>query len=696
MGPRPRQRLQERTVHGDTVVTRYGWLRDRHSSEVAAHLDAENAYTDRATADLGALRSRLAQDLTSPGPDPDLSVPVYSDGWWYIDRAGDQGDRGAHPSLSRVQDRAVLRGERGPGGVPEVPAGHLLEGEQTLIPDRRGVLDVAFSAGGGLLARAEASIGGCSVTIVDLSTSDELDRSVRTAGPDLVFSADSQWLLYTRLDEFGRSHQVRRHRIGSSAGEDVTVLEEPDHWAELQLARSRDGSTLVIRSVSVAATETWLLDLDDPTSAPRSVTGRHHGAHPVIEHAGDRLLVILQDDAGHSVLAEAPLRSVDVASQARPVLTARRGEQFDDVEAFAGFLALQVRAEGLPGVRIIPRRDDGSVEILAARALGHGGELDAVRLDANPSWSQRTVRYRLDSLLTPATIAQVDVATSEITVLRRAAAPAVDPERYLERRLWAPGPQGALIPISLISRRDVVADGTAPGLLFGEGAFGTSVDPMLVPGTLELADRGLVVAIAHVRGGGEMGPSWHLSGRQLHKATSFDDFAACADHLLSTGWVAPGRLGAAGTGAGGLLVAASANRSPGLFRAIIVGAPLVDPLETLLDPEVMLTLEEWAEWGDPAGDEAIYRCLRGYSPAENVREAEYPAVFAWTALDGTDIPHAEAAIWIAELRETVTSDQAERPILLRCVPEVHGDALELQAEAMAWLLDQLDVPGASS
>jgi oligopeptidase B len=239
-----------------------------------------------------------------------------------------------------------------------------------------------------------------------------------------------------------------------------------------------------------------------------------------------------------------------------------------------------------------------------------------------------------------------------------------------------------------MARRDVPADGTAPGILYGDGAFGTANDPVLMPETLLMLDRGVVVAIAHVRGGGEMGTDWHQQGRRLQKSNSFDDFVACADHLVATGWVAEDRLGAVGTGAGGLLVAAAANRAPERFRAVVAGTPLVDLLETLLAPDVMLTLEEWEEWGDPAENAADYHSLRSYSPAENVRETEYPAVFAWTALEGTDVPAACAAIWIAQLRERVTSDLTQRPILLRCTPTLGEDG-DPRLEGVAWLLDQL-------
>lgn len=693
----PRRPL-ERTMHGDTAVTDHGWLRTLDPAEIAAHLDAENAHTAHRTTHLAELRSALARELTAPATPTELFAPVHNGGWWYLDRPRFLAGHGMDVSLSRVPDSTDLR--RDAHGIPVLEDGQLLEGEQMLIEDRRQVFGIALSAEHHLLARAEAAEGGCHVTVVDLSTDEILDRAVRGAGPDLTFSTDGQWLLYLRVDVHGRGHQIRRHRLGTPAEDDTVVVDAPDRWAELELSRSRDGSTLVIHSRSVVSAQAWHLDLADPTADPRPVTGHRRTPNLLVEHAGDRLLVLSENAAGRSELSEVPLSgpAQDIAlhgapSEPRPLLLARDDEHFESIEAFAGFAALQVRSGGLPGVRIIPRRDDGTFDTLAIRALGHGGELEAVRLDANPAWDQDTVRYRLDSLLTPTTLAQHRVSTGEASVLRQVPAARIDPEQYRERRLWAEAGDGTPVPISLLHRRDATADGTAPGVLHGYGAFGSSIDPTLALSALPLLDRGVVVAIAHVRGGGEMGPAWHHSAQREDKAVSFTDFVSCAEHLVDTGWVAADRLGAAGSGAGGLLVAASANIAPDRFRAVVAEEPMVDPLMSLLDPGVLLSLQEWAEWGDPAEEESVYRAMRGYSPAENVGEAAYPAVLAQAVLDGSQAPCTEAAVWIAELRARTTADPARRPVLLHCTPDSSSGAQARRPEAMAWLLDQLGASG---
>ncbi|WP_394216177.1 prolyl oligopeptidase family serine peptidase [Brachybacterium vulturis] len=681
--PRPAPRPVQRALFGDCVPIPYRWLRATDSPEVARHFAAENAHTDARTAHLAPLREELCALVDDPASRLELSAPVLLDGWWYIDRFAPDGTA----TLSRVRDREGLRS---PSGIPRIEPDRLLDGEEILVADCLSMMGFAVSSDHRLLARAEAALGGCRLIITDAATGEVVDRAVGGAGPDIVFSADSRSLLHTRLDDLGRRHQVRSHRLGTSADEDVLLLEESDHWAQLELARSRDGSALMIHSLSPQGSEAWLCDLSAVDTPPRPVTGRLTDARPArLEHAGDRLLVIHEDrDTLRTVLSEIGLDTTGGLPDMSALLTAEEDEHFESVEAFADVIALQLRGGGVPRLRLIPRRADGSLDLQAAHTVGRGGTLDSVRLEPVPAWGTRRIRYRLDSFLTPGMLLEHDLDTGESTELLREDIAGFDPTQYVERRLWATSTDGTQVPISLLARQDTPRDGTAPALLYGHGAFGVSTEPKLRPEARALVDRGVVLAIAHVRGGGEMGPQWHQQGRGLHKQNSFADLLACADHLVDTGWAAADRIGAAGDGAGALLVAGAANLAPERFRAILTGGPLVDPLETLLDPNVMLTLEEWAEWGDPAADEATYRSQRAYSPAENIRGTEYPAVFAWTALDGMDVPSACAAIWVAQLRARVTSDPDERPVLLRATP-TPGSAGDPRVEGVAWLLEQL-------
>lgn len=689
--PSPERRPTERIHHGDVVVDPYEWMRDKTDPEVIAHLEAENAYADARTAHLGALRERLVEEFVGHTQETDLSVPVRRGDWWYITRttAGDD-----YPRFTRVADAGLM---------PQVEPGVMLAGEQVLLDAQAEAAGHEFYSLGGLtlspdhnlLAYAVDTAGDERFTlrVVDLSAGEVLDESVTGTGYGIAFSTDQQWLFYARVDDAWRQHQVWRHRIGADPAEDVLVLEEGDERFMIGFERSRDETTLVIQSASTTTAEAWLLDLAAPESAPVPAGGRRDGVDYAVEHAGDRLLVVHNDGHTGFALAQAPLAAPE---QWEELLLAGEGERLLAVESFAGFVALELRAGGLASVRIIPRAADGSLRLDQAEDLTHGGELDTVELDANPNWDQQAVRYELTSLLTPPTVAEREVATGATEVLRVTPVPNFDPSHYVERREWARAADGTAIPLSVVARREVAADGTAPGYLYGYGSYEVSVDPSFVPTRLSLLDRGVVVAIAHVRGGGEMGRDWYDHGKLLEKKNSFSDFVAAAEHLGASGLVDPARLGAEGRSAGGLLMGAVANLAPERFRAIIAGVPFVDALTTILDPSLPLTVGEWEEWGDPLHDPSVYEYMKEYTPYENVQAVEYPAIFASTSLNDTRVFFVEPAKWVARLRETVTSDQAERPIVFRCeMVAGHGGRSgryrkwEQRADELAWLLDQL-------
>lgn len=710
--PRPPHRASERTAHGDTVVDPYEWMRDKTDPEVIAHLEAENAYADARTAHLEGLRGQLVKEFVGHTQETDLSVPVRDGDWWYIQRTTAGHD---YPAFTRVRERAGL--PRGAGDVPAIEPGILLEGEQVILDAQQEAQGHEFYQLGGfetsprhdLLAYAVDTAGDerYTIRVKDLGSGEIIDESVTGVGYGLAFSADQEWLFYARVDEAWRQHQVWRHRIGGDPAQDVLVLEETDERFTVQFSSSRDGSTLVLLAGSTTTTECWLLDLQAPTGELRPTAGRRPGVEYYVEHAGDHLLIVHNDGHPDFALAASPL---DSPAAWTPLLEAGEGERIESVSAFASAAALELRAGGLPSVRIIARLEDarGSADphaddlltsmwdLAAVHEISHGGELDSVWLSDNPGWQQETIRYQLTSLLTPATIAERTFTGTETTVLRRTPVPGYDQDLYVEKRLWATAQDGTRIPISLAARREVASDGTNPGYLYGYGSYEASIDPTFVPTRLSLLDRGVVVAIAHIRGGGEMGRAWYEAGKLLHKKNTFTDFVDCAEHLVSEGWVAPGRLAAEGRSAGGLLMGAVANLAPERFRAIIAGVPFVDALTTILDPSLPLTVGEWEEWGNPVDSAEVYQYMKEYTPYENVRAVEYPAIFASTSLNDTRVFFVEPAKWVARLRETVTSDQEQRPIVFRCeMVAGHGGRSgryakwEQRADELAWLLDQI-------
>ena len=702
--PRPPHRDTERTAHGDTVVDPYEWMRDKTDPEVIAHLEAENAYADARTAHLAALRQQLVTEFVGHTQETDLSVPVRHGEYWYIVRTTEGDD---YPKYTRVKDHKGVT--RGPGGVPEIEPGVLLDGEQVLLDAQAEAAQHEFFQLGGfqpspdhtLLAYAVDVAGDerFSVHITDLTSGEVIDSAVTGTGYGLAFSTDQQWLFYARVDDAWRQHQIWRHRIGSDASTDELVIEESDERFTIGFTVSGDNSTLMIGAGSTTTSEFWLLDLNDPTSAPRPTAGRRPGVEYQVEHAGDHLLIVHNDGCVGFEIAAAPL---DAPADWTTLVTAADGERIESVSAFAGAVAVELRSGGLATVRVLQRRAADASELTAiwdidgARDVSHGGELDSVWLAENMNWEQDTIRYQLTSMLTPPTIAEVSVATGESTVLRRTPVPNYDPEMYVEKRLWAPAADGTQIPISLVTRKEVQADGTNPGYLYGYGSYEASIDPSFVATRLSLLDRGVVLAIAHIRGGGEMGRSWYESGKLLNKKNTFTDFVDSAAFLMDEKWVATDRLSAEGRSAGGLLMGAVANLAPERFRAIIAGVPFVDALTTILDPSLPLTVGEWEEWGNPVDSAEVYQYMKEYTPYENVKAVEYPAIFASTSLNDTRVFFVEPAKWIARLRETVTSDQTERPIVFRCeMVAGHGGRSgryakwEQRADEMAWLLDQI-------
>jgi oligopeptidase B len=428
------------------------------------------------------------------------------------------------------------------------------------------------------------------------------------------------------------------------------------------------------------------------------VTPRRHGVEYDIEPAGDCLLIVHNANHPDFELAQAPLDATS-HQQWSPLAETVAGERLIGVEAFAGHAVVSLRRDGLTALRVMPRDLSAPSGFGIPDDLVFDEPLYSVGTGNNPEYETSALQVVFESLVTPKTISDYDLVTHEYTLLK--AQPVLggyDPANYEQRREWATAPDGTLVPISLIHRRDVTADGTAPGLLYGYGAYEICIDPYFSVARLSLLDRGFVYAIAHVRGGGEMGRQWYDSGKMEHKANTFTDFLACAEHLVSSGWVASDRLAAEGGSAGGLLMGAVANLAPGRFRAIHAAVPFVDALTTILDPSLPLTVPEWEEWGDPLHHEEVYRYMKSYTPYENVVAADYPAILATTSLNDTRVYFVEPAKWVARLRETVTSDPVQRPILFKIeMVAGHGgksgryDAWRQYAWELAFLMDQVGV-----
>ncbi|MGO1972878.1 MAG: S9 family peptidase [Propionibacteriaceae bacterium] len=693
-----------RSFHGDDFTDPYEWLRDADDPEVIAHLEAENTWTEQQTEHLSALREELFNDISARTQQTDLSVPVL------LTCTADDGTRTTYWCYSRTVEGSEYpihcRVPAPEGGAPpDTEDG--VAGEQVLLDENElaaghdffSLGAFALSPDGSLLAYSTDVTGGERYTlrILDLTTGDLLPDTIEDTSYGVGW-AGTKHLFYSRADAAWRPHQVLRHQLGTVASTDPVVVEEPDERFWLGVESSRDERWIVIGCGSNLTAEYSLIPADDPTVAPRVVAPRREGVDYGVEVAGDRLIIVHNDGAADFQIAEAPLDATS-HEQWRTVLPAIEGVRYLSVDAYAGHVVVSLRRDGLTGLHVLGRTEDGN--LAEGSDLSFDEPVYTVSSIPLPDHDTRRLRYVYGSLVTPMQVRERDLATGTDTVLKEI--PILDhPEHgayrssdYIQTREWATAPDGTRVPISVVRHRDTPLDGSAPAVLYGYGSYEAPSDPRTSIPRLSLLDRGFVYAIAHIRGGGELGRHWYEQGKLLAKKNTFTDFVACAEHLIAADYTRPERLAAMGGSAGGLLVGAVANLAPQTFRAVLALVPFVDSLTTILKPELPLTVVEWEEWGNPLAEAEVYHYMKSYSPYENVTAAAHPAILATTSLNDTRVSYVEPAKWVAALRENTTAGR-ERPILLKTeMVAGHGGVSGRYrvwrdiAFEFAWLIDQL-------
>ncbi len=689
--PIAKQVPHERTYHGDTVIDEYAWLADKDDPDTIAYLTAENAYTEAATAGLDGLRDEIYDEIKARTQESDLSVPVRKNGWWQYSRTVEGQQYGVHCR------RAVRPGEVLP---PVTADGQPLDGEEVLLDGNELAAGQGFFALGALrpsrdwrwLAYSTDFSGDerFTIRVKDLATGQTLPDEIPGAYYGCAWSLDGSALFYLTVDDAWRAYRVWRHQVGTPAGQDVIVFQEDDERFHVSLGQTRSERYLVIRSASVLTSEVWLLDADTPDGAPVVVTPRQHGVDYDVDHAGDHLLVLHNRDAENFEIATAPLTAL---ADWAPLVPHRADTRLLDVAAFADFTVVYFRRDGLTGLRIL-RTPAGGMPA-GQHEISFPEPVYRVEPGANPEYESARFRLSYTSLVTPGTVYDCDMATGELTLLKQQpvlpspAGVPYTPQDYEQYREWAVAADGTRVPISLVCRAGTPRDGSAPCLLYGYGSYEISRDPAFSIPVLSLLDRGFVYAIAHVRGGGEMGRAWYTDGKLLRKKNTFTDFVACAQHLVQAGWTSVPRLVARGGSAGGLLMGAVANVAPGAFAGIVAHVPFVDALNTILDPSLPLTVTEWEEWGDPLHDPQVYAYMKSYTPYENVTAQVYPPIFALGGLNDTRVTYHEPAKWMARLRAVGQGG----PFLLKIEMEAgHGgrsgryDAWREEAQVLAWII----------
>jgi oligopeptidase B len=669
----------ERTFHGDSVTDEYAWLADQDDPDTMAYLKAENAWTEAATGHLAQLRETLFTEIKTRTQETDLSVPVRKGAYWYYTRMV-EGQQ--YPIHCRV---AVVAEEPDP---PATADGTPLPGEEILLDDNvlaeghdffsLGTFDV--SPDGRWLAYSVDFAGDerFSLGIKNLVTGEVLADSVPNTYYGTAWSSDASTLFYITVDEAWRPHRVWRHTVG---GGNELVYEEADErfWVHIELTRSE--RFILMDTSSKVTSEVHYIPADRPHDPPTVIAPRRQGVEYSVEHHGHRFLILHNDGAEDFALS---YTSADTPGEWTTLVEHRPGTRLLAVDAFSRYLVVSLRRDGLTGLRVLPLDGRGEYDIEFPEPIYSVGP------DANPEFQTDSFRLHYVSFVTPDSVYDCDLATGKLTLRkRRPVLGGYDPDDYEQHREWALSDDGTRVPISLVVRRGVPKDGSAPLVLYGYGSYEISTDPWFSIARLSLVDRGVVFAAAHVRGGGELGRNWYERGKLLAKRNTFVDFVAAARHLVTAGWTSPPRLIARGGSAGGLLVGAVANMAPSSFGGFVAEVPFVDALNTILDPSMPLTVTEWEEWGNPLADPEVYAYMKSYSPYENVSPVSYPPILAVTSLNDTRVRYHEPAKWVARLRAVSPSSE----VLMKTEmgaghsgPSGRYDVWREEAFVLAWIL----------
>ena len=715
----------------------WDWLRDGDNPEVRAHLEAENAWADAVTEPTREAAARLVEEVKASTALTDVTVPIREGEFWYFRRFAEGQSYATHHRAPVERDEAGVP-------VPLVPSpGVPARGEELLVDENewaRGqeffrLADLYPSPDGRLIAWARDTSGDERYTwVVQEASGRVIDEAVVDAGYGFAWADDSKSFIYMGVDDAWRACDVWLHRVGTPREADELLLVEPNEGFEMGFAPSGFPGHVVIHSSSSTAGRAWLWLPAHPSVRPLPLMSVRPRTLVTVDSAGDRLFIVhtgltqegslaqamLPAGGSHEALAQLGMTSSPAYSRQaladrtpgtplpedeptpltpfeswEPLRSPGTGERITDVEAHADYVALSLRSASLTQVDVWDRREE--------KPTWRRVEVDALvrTITTVPTPWTDPLRVEFQSQTVPPTVAEVSLPnpapasspenphsedTSEIAALgvrtlRTREAPGWDPAEYVEERVWVLARDGATrIPVTLIHHRDARPDGTHAGWQIGYGSYEVSYDPEFETLRLPILRR-VVYAIAHVRGGGEMGRAWYEDGKELVKEHTFTDFIDVADWLVDSGWVAPGRLVAEGRSAGGLLMGAVTNAAPDRFRAILAGVPFVDALTTILDPTLPLTVGEWEEWGNPLTSRAVFDAMSRYTPYENVPDgALLPAIMATTSVNDTRVEFVEPTKWVQRLREATgqvpSTDEAgagsppardplERPIILR-------------------------------
>jgi oligopeptidase B len=719
------------SAHGDARPDDWQWLTDRDDPAVTEYLEAENRYADAVLAPTAELQEQLLDQIRTRVAETDVSAPIWHHGWWYWSRttAGQQypvhcrradPNRGLTPTRVLAAARAALPGAgvAGDGTAPPPLAGEpddVKPNQGEVVLDENDLAgDSPYFALGVFDIRPDQEVLAYAV---DHDGSERYKLRFRDLGsghnlPDVVddvyygsaWSAGGKCFYYVRPDKAMRPWQVWRHTLGTPSSQDELVHQEDDERFFVSVGLTRTKRYVLIESHSKMTSEIYYIDATRDRGRPSVVLERREGVEYDVDHIRyqDRPESwAVRTNSGPNgekldnfAVFELPIGEKE-PSVLRSLVPYRPEVKVSAVDAFARHLVLLERAAGLEQLRVVPL--DGSAD----HVIPQPEPTYSLGDEANPEWDSDLVRFAYSSLTSPPSSIEYDMTSRRRSVVKQATVGGgFDPAQYRSERLWARAPDGTEVPISLVCRRDQALDGTAPCLLYGYGSYEYPVDPAFSFTRLNFLQRGLVFAIAHIRGGGEMGRPWYEAGRLQNKRNTFSDFIACAEKLIQDGWTSPGHLAIRGGSAGGLLMGAVVNMRPDLWNAVVAEVPFVDIVTTMSDESLPLTVTEWEEWGNPRDDPDAYEYMKSYSPFDNVHETYYPAMYVTAGLNDPRVGYWEPAKWVAKLRATKADNN---PLLLKTEmgaghqgPSGRYDVWRDEARVQAFVLTSLGASAASN
>ncbi|HEU5153532.1 MAG TPA: S9 family peptidase [Gemmatimonadales bacterium] len=675
--PVARQIAKVDTLHGEVRVDDYFWLREKTNPEVTAYLEAENAYTMQQMKPTEALQDKLYQEMLGRIKETDLSVPVFDTGWWYYSRT-EQGEnypifcrkRGSLSALEEVylDQNALAEGKKfhALGGIDVSPDGETLLYLEDLTAFREYTLYVK-----------------------DLKTGKIVDQ-IPNVWNGTAWANDNKTFFYMTADSAKRGNTVWRHVIGTPREQDVKVFQEDNVLNNVGVQRSRSGKYVFITADGFTSSEWRFIPTANPTSEPKVVAARRPNVEYNVDHADGFFLILTNDSATNFRIVKAPEDNPGPANWV-DWLPHRDSVFVESIEAFKTFVVVSERQGGLRRLRVTDVRNNKTHYItFPEKAYG-------VYPAGNLEFNTQTYRFSYSSLVTPNSVYDYDLATRKRELKKQQEIPSgYDAKGYEVQRFMAPARDGVSVPVSVLLRKGTQLDGSHPLLLYAYGSYGFTMEPTFNSNVLSMVDRGFIYAIAHIRGGQEMGRRWYDDGKMLKKKNTFNDFIDVAEELIRRKYTTSDRLVANGGSAGGLLMGAVANMRPDLFRAIVADVPFVDVINTMSDASLPLTAQEWEQWGNPAVAEQ-YAYMRSYSPYDNVAAKAYPWMLVTTSLNDSQVMYWEPAKWVAKLRSLKTD---QNPLYLKTnMAGGHGgssgryERLHEAAFRYAFMLDAVGLAG---